>query len=1470
MSGSASAGQRAFQAEQEYYASRPSAAFMAEQAKYEASKGRITTGGGSYRATGELQLSDPSGDIGVSGRAALQYGKETFISKTPAATPTFYVPYGERTQQELPDAKAVIDPIGGRIGIYQKPASIYESEGGFKRIYGWETASGSTGALQSGMFSIDRPLTADVRTQYSPETYAKTANVGEATKIRAEPEKYSRLGAEAYGGIVSPMDQRTLKPGTQMSRYAPETGNLANLVDPFGVNRPKSELQATEPWKIDWGASPIFQTMSGKGIAGTIVSPMEQTEYSKVGMTPGGATLQAMQKEIAPGVFSTGKIAVMKGSAPAGPEVEIRNQQLPAPFLSETGAVVQPKGEIFGRYIPGASEVVAFFEPQMRVTTKTERTAIPEVTTLKGSTVETTPEGIRETQFFETTGGEKVKTTEKATPIAGSSGYDKFNQYIRDTLHLPSPEVGEKAMEIASAGNPLSPSWFPLKAGREAAFSAAESLGFSAVEQRKSVQVVSDITDPYKGQYTMFYEHPAAVGLSYAAGGLFGTGAKIFEGTTMGLRGAAAEQIISKGGTWRAAEQFSGTVMQYAPRVLEGVYALDIAGRSTKGFTSFDPGETSQRARAITVQETYPMMAGFALPERILGGVGSARIAYKSAQQEIAGERAAAYGEPVSPKEVSFQDVMRYTIGPKVSEMKFAAKETAGKAIEIFAGREPGTTVEYKGYQPITSKVSEVGSKVKSMFDVGPKYPEVQRPTMAPENEFATSAVYEKVPVREQLSGIASSAKAKAENIIAKPKAAYENVRGDYYEYIVRNAPAELTPRQKIDADLLRVQQKTGYLQREQVFAYDTTTGERIFSAKGNIYKEGKWLQSVDITAGDVATAARARGIEPATIIETPTGKKMAYDFSGIEIYHTHPRGVALGKQPGLEVPSGADFESATRVRFGMEGIVTPTGVARYRPEEMPSPEVLGKARTMAGVAYAETGFSEEAVGKVFSRSMAESGTGMYDYRTVAEVRAGIPATGKQPGLAGYIGEKAGAAGERLFGARPRYPEITRPTVAPEEEFSFAYQRTSLAEKHEALVDWMYKPRLSKIIPPSTWGETKPMFAMTAPAAAGEAGRPSTKTGGTPDSGPSKFRKTIVGGRERMGLAKEPSLKSMGIREGPAAGTSPMEGAGRRTGYAQDFRGKPLSEKMKPMRPETYGVKETGAKQAAGGRSALLTEQLPRIEGMPEVAVRGQQQQFRSFGAVFQAQPRGREVVSVTEPELEFSQTTRIRQEQMTMPAVLTARAQAMGSLTEIRTDTRISQEVIQRQRQDVFPVVAVRVAQGQRTGTSQRLDQESSRILDLVRGTDRITDQATRTGSRIVTIPRTTTRTGQRTTTDTRITEVPWDWGWTRDITTDKKITGGYYPPGGGDSGRGVGRSRYAFREEIPLISVLLGSEGSGRRSTSARGQSAVDTNRLFRRTNNPRTRKIGKRYFGKVQDEKTIVTRAKAVFKRTGKIRY
>ena len=218
-----------------------------------------------------------------SGGLIVEYGKARY-EHAPAysnASPdmvkkadiTQYVPYGDRTAIELQNTKKAFDKNTGEIGYYQVPINpdtgkprtgIYGAEAG-----GMLIAGGGRNAAQSGMFSTGVTGTPDIRLQYNPKKYAETANVGLADIIRTSPNEYSRLGAEAYGGMVLPLDSRTIKStGAQYGRFPDYSGNLANLVDPYGVNKGKAELPgAAIPWSIPLNAPPSMY-VDYKGLQG--------------------------------------------------------------------------------------------------------------------------------------------------------------------------------------------------------------------------------------------------------------------------------------------------------------------------------------------------------------------------------------------------------------------------------------------------------------------------------------------------------------------------------------------------------------------------------------------------------------------------------------------------------------------------------------------------------------------------------------------------------------------------------------------------------------------------------------------------------------------------------------------------------------------------------------------------------------------------------------------------------------------------------------------------------------------------------------------------------------------------------------------------------------------------------------------------------------------------------------------------
>lgn len=199
---------------------------------------------------------------------SLSVGKADMTLPAPGTTSVFM---GEgKGQREVQNAKLVIDEKGGSFGVYTtRPARE-----GFtpREEFGFQVAGGGQGAAQSGQFSTKAGATPIIYNQWNQEL-APTANKEEAAKILANPQLYSRLGAEAYGGKVQLLDKRKLGISDMMGRYAPDSGNLANLVDPFGSNRSKLDMANEKiPYEINWKESPTIQMVSP--------SPLDKTSQS--------------------------------------------------------------------------------------------------------------------------------------------------------------------------------------------------------------------------------------------------------------------------------------------------------------------------------------------------------------------------------------------------------------------------------------------------------------------------------------------------------------------------------------------------------------------------------------------------------------------------------------------------------------------------------------------------------------------------------------------------------------------------------------------------------------------------------------------------------------------------------------------------------------------------------------------------------------------------------------------------------------------------------------------------------------------------------------------------------------------------------------------------------------------------------------------------------------------------------------
>ena len=174
-----------------------------------------------------------------------------------------YVPWGNYKQIELENVKTVVDQDTGEIAYYQRQGGVAGSKSENWVLIG----GGGRNAAQSGAFTLNEPETPAVYRQYGRGVaFAETADIPRATEVLANPEGFSRLGAEAYGGFVLPIGSPTVK-DARYSVFA-NKNNLANFANPQGPNIPKKDLPGARiPWTVSRDL-PSLSYMNEKGLIG--------------------------------------------------------------------------------------------------------------------------------------------------------------------------------------------------------------------------------------------------------------------------------------------------------------------------------------------------------------------------------------------------------------------------------------------------------------------------------------------------------------------------------------------------------------------------------------------------------------------------------------------------------------------------------------------------------------------------------------------------------------------------------------------------------------------------------------------------------------------------------------------------------------------------------------------------------------------------------------------------------------------------------------------------------------------------------------------------------------------------------------------------------------------------------------------------------------------------------------------------
>lgn len=480
-------------------------------------------------------------------------------------TLTAFTPFGNRAATAVENAKLGLGYDTGELAIYQTipGRSIMNLVGG-----------GGRAALQSGMFSFATeegggPNTPVVYTQESAGTQLspKWSNPDLAKMVLANPEAFSRQGAEAYGGFVMPLDNRTLTPESKMSQYF-NPYNLANFVNPEGANLGKSEAPGVSfPWMQSLISSPSIQYFTEKGATG-IGFNVAVPEPKVAAPMPTAIPATAPSVPIAPQRDFLSQL-----NYDIGGFLGIRANAIEQ--TTTTTQVVPSSGELpyFGK-LPYISDIISFISPQEYQTTTVATKQLPTVV----STVNETPYTVGQTTYYPstttTTGGEQKSESTILSPYASP-----LDLFLRGSMPVPGTK---ESVSISEIGGKFLES-LPL-------------IGIPAMAIRSETGAIENIL-PESKQYTSF--------IPYSRGYIEDTYKSTYESPSRSLASAALPvALVGLGSVLRMAGAGEsllapttnlGGIYQTGSKVASaaflGLYATDISQR-VFGVT---PGEIEQK-----------------------------------------------------------------------------------------------------------------------------------------------------------------------------------------------------------------------------------------------------------------------------------------------------------------------------------------------------------------------------------------------------------------------------------------------------------------------------------------------------------------------------------------------------------------------------------------------------------------------------------------------------------------------------------------------------------------------------------------------------------------------------------------------------------------------------------------------------------------------------------------------------------
>jgi hypothetical protein len=519
---------------------------------------------------------------------------------------TLYVPYGDRAQIEVNNLnKVVFDPVSGAFAGYTVPYGHSISN---------IATSGGAGSLQSGMVST-KPETPIVYTQEGAfnKVYAPTAHLDEAEAVLANPSAYSRLGAEAYGGMVSLLDGRTLGNIT-IGEYP--VGNLANLVSQTGVNQSKTTWSEV-PWSVPISTTPGFFTVDKSGT----LTGLNMAQLSSIGITPptpvgtlslGGPGPSGSPKETglleradmwllgltgmgAQGLEQTGPIGpASKATTAPVSNVTLRPSDFDLWAMQNTG--------IAAGTLVGMSDFMFSGTNPIAATAKGIGDLAAKVGVGRGGQEDFTRYNI------ETSVGNKSDYTE-ISKVYGSptTTYKDLGGGSYEITTLTPVTTTSQAM------TPTSTKFTPVEGGFE--------YGAGKFAEATTQKIIPDLTYKDTGNPVLNHlegfgigmvqgvrDKPIDIALYAGIGGLMVAGGEI----VLGLGESTVLATEGMAGWHEAAIATNFLVNRAAPVILGTLYATDVAGRSTEWFKDFSPA-ASQRFGTILATEAGPMIIGGAL-----------------------------------------------------------------------------------------------------------------------------------------------------------------------------------------------------------------------------------------------------------------------------------------------------------------------------------------------------------------------------------------------------------------------------------------------------------------------------------------------------------------------------------------------------------------------------------------------------------------------------------------------------------------------------------------------------------------------------------------------------------------------------------------------------------------------------------------------------------------------------------------